>query len=514
MRLFDKVKTKKTIQNRLLLTGVISLIQLLIFFYCFVKFIELSVFVSMILYLLSMVFIVYLIGGKEPSAYKITWIIVLHLLPLMGILIYLLWGRKAPAKKLTASVAKSSEKIIQCLNADEHMNCHFLVQGKRAYSTARYLKEVTHYPAFCHSDVKYYSIGEDYFEDMLKVLNTAEKFIFMEYYIIEEGLMWDQILAILVEKAKQGVQVRVMYDDMGCMTTLHWQYREYLEKVHENIKCIAFNRVKLVVALVMNNRDHRKILVVDGKVGFTGGINLADEYINKKVKYGHWKDTGIRITGNAVWGLTCLFIEMWNVSAEEILDPNDYKTNIEHNTGIGFVQPFGDSPLDDVTVGQNVYVDIINQANESIYIMTPYLILDDYTRSAIILAARRGIDVNILTPGIPDKKAVFRITRANYVPLLEVGVKIYEYTKGFLHAKSIVVDKKIAMIGTINLDYRSMYLNFECGVFMYGVSAIKDLEVDAINTIKLSNKIEQSDLKMGIVGKVRNAILMIFAPLM
>ncbi|OOB79463.1 MAG: hypothetical protein BEN18_03920 [Epulopiscium sp. Nuni2H_MBin001] len=342
----------------------------------------------------------------------------------------------------------------------------------------------------------------------------AKKFIFMEYFIIEEGEMWGEILKILVEKAHSGVQIRIIYDDIGCFQTLSWEYRHHLEELHTNIRCVVFNRVKLFDDVVVNNRDHRKILVIDGKVGFTGGINIADEYINKKVKYGHWKDIGIRLEGSGVWGLTCLFLEMWNANNDEKLSPLEYKYNSHDIICKGFVQPFGDNPLAEIEVGQNVYIDMINQANESIYIMTPYLILDEMTQNAIILATTRGVQVNILTPGMPDKKTVYRITRSNYISLIKAGVRIFEYTAGFIHAKSIVVDQQVAMIGTINLDYRSLYLNFECGVYMYGTQAVDDLYVDTIYTILKSKQIRLADLELNGIGLVTDTILRVFAPLM
>ncbi|ONI44309.1 cardiolipin synthase [Candidatus Epulonipiscioides gigas] len=514
MHLLKKANYKKIIYNRLVLTALITAIQLVIFLALFYKFIEISIFITSILYMLSILFTIYLVGNNQPAAYKITWIFIIHILPSLGIILFLLWGEKVPAKKLNDKINISVGEIQNFLKDDNEINDQLYSENQRVYGTAKYLKEATHYPIFNGTDVKYFPLGENYFQDMLEALEQAEKFIFMEYFIITEGHMWGAILKSLLEKAEKGVKIYIMYDDMGCLTTLPWQYREYLENVHPNIKCVVFNRISPIVGLVANNRDHRKILVVDGKIGFTGGINLADEYINEKVRFGHWKDTGIKLDGPAVWGLTCLFIEMWNATSNIHLNPADYKVKTSYHENSGFVQPFGDNPLDDVTVGQNVYVDLINQAKESIYIMTPYLILDDITKNAIILAARRGVNVNILTPGIPDKKMVFRITRTNYIQLLEAGANIYEYTDGFLHAKSIVVDNEIAMIGTINLDYRSLYLNFECGVFMYNNPAINELEQDKIETLSKSKKIQLSDVKSGMIGSAIDGVLMVFAPFM
>ncbi|OON92923.1 MAG: cardiolipin synthase [Candidatus Epulonipiscioides saccharophilum] len=514
MRLLKSADYKNTIYNRVFITTVIAVLQIILFLILFVQFLEISVFVSVALYFLSLGFIIYLVGNSEPGAYKLTWIVIIHLLPLLGIIIYLLWGEKAPAKKLKDKVNRSIAKIEKCLTEDQETNQHFYADNTRAYSTAKYLKKATHYPAFEGTNVKYFPLGEEYFHDMLNHLSLARNFIFMEYFIISEGHMWGEILEKLVERAEAGVKIYIMYDDMGCLTTLPWKYRQELEYAHPNIKCTVFNRIKPIAGIVANHRDHRKILVIDGKIGFTGGINLADEYINEIVRFGHWKDTGIMLDGPAVWGLTCLFIEMWNVASDIALNPMDYKVEQEYHENAGYVQPFGDNPLDDVTVGQNVYIDIINQAQESIYIMTPYLVLDDMTKNSLMLAARRGVDIHILTPGIPDKKSVFRITRMNYIPLLKAGVNIYEYIDGFLHAKSIVADSKIGMIGTINLDYRSLYLNFECGVYMYNNPAILDLEKDKKDTIDQCQKIELEDMQLSVMDKAINGILMVFAPLM
>ncbi len=514
MRLLDKAVTRLMVLNRLIVTGIVALLQISLFCFIFLRFVEVSAFVTIALDMLSLMFIIWLAGNEEPSSYRISWIIVIVALPLMGALLFLLWGDKKASKSLKDKIDKSVAEIVPLLEKDKQIEGLFKQDDYRAYTSSRYLRNVTHYPVFNNTTTKYYSLGEYCFDDMLEELAKAEHFIFMEYFIIEEGEMWGKILEILVKKAKIGVKIRIMYDDMGCLTTLTWAYRKFLEEMHENIKCVVFNRVNPAVALKMNNRDHRKILVIDGKVGFTGGINIADEYINQKVKYGHWKDTAVRIEGPAVWGMTCLFLEIWNAFSDEYLNPNMYKFKSFGIQTKGFVQPFGDNPLNKEAVGQNVYIDMINQANESIFIMTPYLILDDITRNAIILAAYRGVDVNILTPGIPDKKPVFRITRSNYVSLIKVGVKVFEYTEGFLHAKSIVVDQTIGMIGTINLDYRSMYINFECGVYMYNTDAVTDLYADTIDTIAHSTQISLEDLHLNLWEKGKNAILRIFAPLM
>ena len=378
-----------------------------------------------------------------------------------------------------------------------------------------YIKNVARFPMHKNTETKNYSSGEENYADLLKELKKAKKYIFMEYFIIEEGKMWDSILEILEEKASEGVDVRLIYDDMGCISLLPYGYDKTLEK--KGIKCIAFNPFKPLVSLVMNNRDHRKITVIDGHTGFTGGINLADEYINEKERFGYWKDTGIMLKGAAVWNLTIMFLEMWNSSRKTDTNYSIYKPEINQTETIvndGYVQPYGDSPLDGEVVGENVYMNIINSAKEYVYIYTPYLIIDNEMMTALCLAAKKGVDVRIVTPGIPDKKVVFKLTRSYYRQLIEAGVRIYEYTPGFIHAKVFLSDDKIATVGTINMDYRSLYLHFECGVYLYKTKSITSIKEDVFDTLEQSKEFTKEDLKNGRRFELWQAILRVFAPLM
>ena len=308
------------------------------------------------------------------------------------------------------------------------------------------------------------------FPVLVKELEQAEHYIYIEYFIINDGVMWRTILDILEQKVAQGVDVRLIYDGFGCLTTLPYKYDKFLRE--KGIQCKVFNPFRPVLNIIQNNRDHRKICVIDGKTGFTGGINLADEYINQKERFGHWKDTAVMLKGDAVWSMTMMFLHMWNV-VNGIQTPIDYAAHSPHAyhpeefEGSGFVQPFTDTPLDGETLGENVYLNIINRAKRYVYICTPYLIIDNEMMTALCLAAKSGVDVRIMTPGVPDKKMVFLLTQSYYAQLIEAGVKIYEYQPGFLHAKSFVCDDEIAVVGTINLDYRSLYLHFEDGVWIY-----------------------------------------------
>ena len=336
----------------------------------------------------------------------------------------------------------------------------------------------------------------------------------MEYFIVSEGEMWEEVLKILKQKADEGLDVRMIYDDMGCVTLLPGGYFKWLEKC--GIKCMAFNPVIPFFSLVMNNRDHRKILDIDGHTAFTGGINLADEYINKKVRFGYWKDTGVRLKGEGVWNFTEMFLEMWNAFRKEDTDISCFKPHVYHPEpfeGEGFVQPYTDSPLDNETIAENVYLDILNQAKKYVYIFTPYLIVDDVMRNALCMAAKRGVDVRIVTPGTPDKPTIFRLTRSNYPPLLRAGIRIYEYTPGFIHAKSYISDDEFGVVGSVNMDFRSLYLHFECATLLYRTSGLKELKKDSLDTIEVSREITLKDCKQGIIGGLFDSVLRVFAPL-
>ena len=337
----------------------------------------------------------------------------------------------------------------------------------------------------------------------------------MEFFIVGEGKMWNSILKVLEEKAAAGVDVRFIYDDFGCVSLLPPAYSLILES--KGIKSFAFNRFIPLWSLVMNNRDHRKIAVIDGHTAFSGGVNLADEYINEKVRFGHWKDTGFMLKGEAVWNYTVMFLRMWNAHRHTDESYEAFRPHVWHPEafeGQGFIQPYSDSPLDDERLGENVYLNILNRAKDYVYIFTPYLIVDHEMQTALCLAAKRGVDVRIMTPGIPDKKTIFQLTRSYYPVLLKAGVRIYEYTPGFLHAKSFVCDDEAAVVGTINMDYRSLYLHFECGTFFYQNPLVMDVKRDSLTTMEKGREIALSDTRQGFFGSLFCAVLRVFSPLL
>lgn len=331
--------------------------------------------------------------------------------------------------------------------------------------------------------------------------------------------MWDEIFCVLKEKAAEGVDVRIIYDDVGSINTIPKKFTAKMA-LH-GIQVIAFNPLTVIASLIYNNRDHRKITVIDGYIGYSGGYNVADEYINEINRFGHWKDTGIRLEGRAVWNYTVAFLNMWN--GLKLTDENyEQFRPMESAAGFdgegfvddGIVQPFSDSPLDQENLGENVYLEILSQAEDYVYIFTPYLIIDNEMQTALTLAAKRGVDVRIVTPGIPDKKMVFRLTRSYYRPLLKAGVRIYEYKPGFMHAKSYLSDDRIGVVGSINMDYRSLYLHFECGTLMIGCSALADLKADCLDTFEKAKEVQKEELRVGFFGLLFDGLLRALSPLL
>lgn len=509
------MKLLRFLFSRMIIVGLMLAIQFFVFIFLITKFSHYSGIISSICTLISALVVLWIINKSDNPAYKLAWIIPILIFNISGGILYIILGNKKPSRKMRRELEKVQKETSKYLIQNDKVSEELRKENEIILGHANYINHAAGFPIYKNTEVKYYSVGEDNYADLIEELKKAKQYIFMEYFIIEEGKMWNGILEILEQKAKEGVDVRLMYDDVGCISLLPYGYDKVLEK--KGIKCIAFNPFKPLLSLAMNNRDHRKITVIDGHTGFTGGINLADEYINEKERFGHWKDTGVMLKGDAVWNLTMMFLEMWNSVRKTDNDFSIYKPEIHQTKTIvndGFVQPYGDSPLDEEIVGENVYMNIINTAKKYVYIFTPYLIIDNEMMTALCLAAKRGIDVRIVTPGIPDKKAVFKLTRSYYPQLIKSGVKIYEYTPGFIHAKVFLCDDEIATVGTINMDYRSLYLHFECGVYLYKNKCIKDIKADVIDTLSKSHEFSKEDLKDSRRYALWQAILRVFAPLM
>ena len=507
------IRLMKLLTHRMFLVGISILIQLGALLMVLLRFNEYYQQFNLVCSALSLVIVVYIVGNRSNPSYKIAWIIPIMLFPIFGWLLYLLFGGNRLSKRTRRKMQSMNDVMSQELKRSCCFESFDELEGEDARIMAGYIERNALCPVYSNTETEYFSSGESQFESILCELKKAEHYIFLEFFIIEPGKMWDSVLEILEEKASIGVDVRVLYDDIGCMFTLPRDYSNTLKK--KGIKCCVFNRFLPVLSVRLNNRDHRKILVIDGKVAYTGGTNLADEYINEKVRFGHWKDTAILLRGDAVWSLTVMFLNMWNFVAGTKEEFERFRPIPEVNCSSGFVQPYGDSPLDDEPVGETVYLNLINKAKHYVYLTTPYLIIDYTTVSALSSAAKAGIDVRIITPHIPDKKVIFEVTRAHYLPLLEAGVKIYEYTPGFIHAKTFAVDDRFGTVGTVNMDYRSMFLHFEDGVMLYDTPSVLDIKKDFLSTQAVSQQVTLEQCKAIPVRKrMMRGLLRIFAPLM
>lgn len=471
---------------------------------------------NIVLEILSVIVTLVIINNLSNPYYKLAWTFIILLFPVLGISIYLAFGRSKLTKKTRERMDQVNQEMEAYMQVDHKVFAEITAIDKGVANQSRYIYEWAKYPPYRDSETRYYRCGEEMFPDMLRALQAAEKFIFLEYFIIEDGVMFQKILEILKEKVKAGVDVRMIYDDVGCISTLPRKFASEMEQY--GIRCVAFNPFRPILSIVMNNRDHRKILVVDGQVAFTGGINIADEYINEVERFGYWKDCGLRLIGEAVWSFSTMFLEMWNYICQtsesyEKFRPDRYVK--EPNPADGYTQPYSDTPLDRENVGENIYLNIINHAKDYVYIFTPYLIVDNEMMVALNNAAKCGVDVRIVTPGIPDKRLVYWLTQSYYKALLANGVRIYQYTPGFIHSKCFVCDDKIATVGTVNLDYRSLYLHFECGVFMYQSQAVKEVKEDADAAIECSKEVTMEFCKnRSIIVRAVQSILRLVAPLL
>ena len=429
------------------------------------------------------------------------------IIPIPGTIFYISIRLNKRFSNFYKNVTREEEECKKYLIQDTNIK-----EKYKNNSSLKYITDFAKYPVTCNNKIDYYSLGDYSFDKILEELEKAKKFIFLEYFIIAPGKFWDSILEILERKVNEGVEVRVIYDDLGCYTSLPGNYYKKLEK--KGIKCIPFNKIKLFRGIIMNNRDHRKILVIDGKVAFSGGINLADEYININSRFGHWKDNCFKLTGDAVWNYTVMFLTLWNSIRKEDEDFTKFKVKSTNKLNNGYVVPYGENPLDDETIGEDIYLNIINNANKYLYIFTPYLIIDSNLVIALILAAKRGVDVRIVIPGIPDKKMVYNVSKSYVDPLLKGGVKVYKYTPGFIHSKVFVSDDIRATVGTLNMDYRSLYLHFECGCYFENVDVIKDIKKDVDETIDKCDLIDKNDQKLNIFTSFIQSVLRLFSPLM
>ena len=497
-------------------TGIIMVLLLVQFLILFSMFQYLARFIPYVFggfVVFTVLMLINVINKDFEPTVKMTWILLITLLPAFGSMLYIFInmdiGHRALKKRLQ-EVLKVSAKAMP---EQKELMDGLKKKRRPLYNLAQYTVSEGDFPIYDHSEITYFPIGEDKFKAMMEELQKAEKYIFLEYFIIDEGYMWGSILNILAQKAKEGVDVRVMYDGMCEFELLPHNYPKKLKEL--GIWCKIFSPIAPFLSTHYNFRDHRKILVIDGKVAFTGGVNLADEYINQKKVFGHWKDTAVMVKGDAVKSFIRMFLEMWNITDTEVhYEP--YLSEVKPvEEAKGYVIPYGVCPLTGERVGENVYLDIINRAKKYVHIMTPYLILDGTMTAALQFAARRGVEVCIILPHIPDKIYAFALAHTHYKELIRAGVKIYEYTPGFVHAKVVDSDGKRAVVGTINFDYRSLYHHFECGLYMEEVPAIVDIEKDMQDTMDKSQLITMEDVKHDkLYLKAMGRMLKFVAPLM
>jgi lipid phosphotransferase len=470
----------------------------------------LSVTIMVLLYISTILAIV---NRNMPPESKVTWLLI-AVVPVFGSLLYLMFGERRLSKKEMKQLENMESMEFREDNSRE-LHLKLKEENKAVYGMVKSLLSMDHNADLYNgTSSTFFPLGDQMFKQLLEDLRSAKKFIFMEFYIIDEGLMWDSILEILIEKVKEGVEVKLLYDDIGCMATLAGNYTKRLRKL--GIDAHKFNKVIPRLTVAYNNRDHRKILVIDGQIGYTGGINLADEYINQIERFGHWKDSAVRIEGRAVKALTRLFLMTWYINQGEIEDFDKYHMENRAVDGEGLYIPFGSGPkpIYKSQVGKAVYQNMINQATDYVYITTPYLIIDYDLTEDIRNAALRGVDVRIVTPFIPDKKLIQIVTRGAYPDLMEAGVKIYEYLPGFVHSKQVLVDDEIAVVGTINFDYRSLVHHYENAIWMYETPEIPKIRADFDNIFAVSREIKLETFRVAWYQHLVKEIMQLFAPML
>lgn len=470
--------------------------------------------VSVALTWVSFFVALYVVNSRDKGAYKTSLVFLILLFPIFGGLFYILFKGTFPWRAMHRDLLdieqKSKNNRLLPDSAKEPACEQFPGRARQI----RYLTEYAGFPICDGAETRYFSLGDDVLPVMLEEMKKAEKYIFLEYFIIREGKMWDAIAEVLEERAAAGVDVRVIYDDVGCFGGLDG--KNFSEAGYRGIRFAAFNRFVPLISTVQNNRDHRKILAIDGKVAFTGGVNIADEYINAIDRFGHWKDSALMVRGSAAWSFTVMFLQMWSfcVGRDDEAFDRYFPTEMPRVEGNGYVLPYTDSPMDRENVGEHVYLQLINTARKYLYITTPYLIIDDSTVSALTLAAKSGVDVRIITPYRYDKFLVHFTTRSYYRKLIHAGVKIYEYSPGFIHSKLFVTDDEAATVGTANMDFRSLYLHFECGAVMYGTDAVKQVKEDFLSTLEVCHAISLEECHRSWSVRLIQAIIRLFAPLM
>lgn len=464
---------------------------------------------------ISLVILLYILNARQNSSFKLTWIILILFAPFFGVSFYLFTRIQPGTRFIGIRIQKALSEQGPYLAQDPNVLETLEKEAPQAAGLSRYIHDSGKYPTYRNTQIRYFPSGEAKFEEMVRQLKQAREFIFLEYFIVDKGIMWDTVLEILRQKVKEGVEVRFLYDGTCSLSLLPPNYPQKMKAL--GIQCKVFAPITPFLSTHQNNRDHRKVLVIDGHTAFTGGVNLADEYINEIERFGHWKDAAIMLRGEAVRSFTLMFLQMWDIRQTA---PTPVEPYIKHEfqmetrlCGGGYVTPYGDSPYDTEYVGERVYMDILYSAKKYVHIMTPYLILDEEMITALTYAVKRGVEVIIIMPHIPDKIYAYLLARTYYRQLIDEGVRIYEYTPGFVHAKVFTSDDEKAVVGTINLDFRSLYLHFEDAVYLFRNQAIAEIEQDFQKTLEKCRRITKEDCRdYNVLKKLAGRILRLIAP--
>lgn len=496
--------------------GVSILIQLLWIFTLLFKLTSYYIPATVILSALGLVIVLGIIVNRDNPAYKLVWAVVILTVPVFGVFLYVFAGRSSAPKRMNKRFSAINSRFDIYRAKDGQIIEEVAAQNEDIKGHCTYISNYSGYGVYRNTDVSYYPETDAAYEALLQELEKAEKYIFMEYFAFEDAEAFRSIEDILARKAKAGVKVRIIYDDFGSLGYINSSFMKRLTA--KGIEVRVFNPLVPLIYVFMNNRDHRKITVIDGRVSFNGGFNICDEYFNIVNPYGHWKDAAVRLKGDAVRNHVIMFLQMWNSIQDTDREYDSYFDIPEYEAkdSDAVAAPFSDSPLDHECVGENVYLNIIRNARRYVYIYTPYLIIDNEMMEVLCLAAKSGVDVRIVTPGIPDKKLVFLLTKSYYPQLLDAGVRIYQYTPGFIHAKCYLCDDEVGVVGTINMDYRSLYLHFECATYLYRCRALMDLKKDFFDTFDKSDEVMKKTMKRrrSVIYSALLAILRLFAPLM
>ncbi len=500
------------IQNRVIISVSLLILQLAFIILIILDTNLYSVWGITISNLVGAITAIFIINRRGNPDHKISWLIFILIFPFFGISVYILWGggRMLPHrhKKMAKCEAKYKALLPKGQTATERMRYFDMPHSRQA----EYLTNDTDYPLYDNTSAEYLSSGERFLERLLEELENAREYIFIEFFIIAEGKMWEQIHAILREKAAQGVEVKIIFDDFG---SIRRQRKNFVTKLRkEGIEVSVFNPISPFMTTFQNNRDHRKIVIIDGIEAFTGGVNIGDEYINHRKRFGHWMDSGVIIKGEAVNSFLCMFCSMWKFITDKNIDMSSHMKP-SYVIDDGFALPYCDGPLNERNPAEGIYMQILNSAQRYVYIMTPYLVIDDMMTATLCLAAKSGIEVCIVTPHVPDKWYVHNVTQYNYLELLEAGVRIYEYTPGFIHSKIFLSDDLISTVGSVNMDYRSFIFHFECGVWLANKETALNIKQHFREVLAESKEIRLSDWKNRSLGtRIKQAILHIFGPLM